>query len=248
MTTVQRVVKANDAGTGWVVLDGSSQQVLTHTRTKAEAVDAATRELSGGSGGGRLRVHFADGRLQSDSVIAAQPQALHLTEAGAVHGPSVPNTARTIAQEGKHVNKALDAADIALLAIAAVGVPVSALINPNVQEAAGSGWVAFMFATFTWTVGCAAAVVVMRKGGLSGWPLIGAVSLCYAGALGVAAVIGHGVLEITPQTGFGGFNWLASVVVSAIEAYGPVGVLLGVSVGSWLGFRASAHVDDNFLV
>ncbi|GAB2761838.1 hypothetical protein GCM10027020_12670 [Nocardioides salsibiostraticola] len=244
MTTVQRVVKANDADTGWVVLDGSSQQVLTHTRTKREAVDAATRELSGGSGGGRLRVHFADGRLQSDSVITAQPQALHLSGAGAVDDPSVTNTARTIAQEGKHVNKALDAADIALVAIAAV----SALINPNVQEAAGSGWMAFMFATFTWTVGCAAAVVVMRKGGRGCGPLILAVSLCYAGALGVAAVIGHGVLEITPQTGFGGLNWLASVVVSAIEAYGPGGVLLGVSVGSWLGFRASAHVDDNFLV
>ena len=95
---------------------------------------------------------------------------------------------------------------------------------------------------------CAAAVVVVRKGGLGGWPLVGAVSLCYAGALGVASAIGHGVLEITPQTGFGGFNWLASVVVSAVEAYGPAGVLLGAGVGSWLGFRASAHIEDNFLV
>lgn len=237
MAALHRVVRKSDNGIGWVVLDGDSRQVRVHTRTKAEAVAAATEDLRGRSGSGRLVVHFADGRIERDSTLAAShlvtPEALGLND-----------TRRTIQREGRHVDKALDGV---LILLGIVGAPVSAWLNPSIQEAAESGWIALTFATFTWTVGCAGAVVVLRRSGLLGAPLVTAVSACYLGALAIASFIGHGVLEIDAHTGYGGFNWLATVVFSAVAAYGPLGVLLGAAVGTWLGFRLSIHVDQGFL-
>lgn len=55
MSSLHRVVRANPNGTGWLVLDGS--EVVSRTRTKQEAVDAATQELMRDPPGGRLQVH-----------------------------------------------------------------------------------------------------------------------------------------------------------------------------------------------
>lgn len=162
--------------------------------------------------------------------------------------PEPLEAAKAVAREGKHVNKGLDAVDWFLTLLGIAGAPISAWLNPNVQEAAGDGWIAFTLATFTWTVGCALAVVVLRRSGLNGFPLITGVSACYVVALVFASVLGQGVLEITaPQTGLGPLNLVATVVVAALAAYGPLGFLLGGGIGTWLGFRLSTPVTKDFL-
>lgn len=128
------------------------------------------------------------------------------------------------------------------------GAPVGAVLNPELQEAAGDGWIAFTLATFTWTVGCALGVVPFKKGGLTGYPLILAVSVCFGAALGIASYIGNGVLDlIVPVTDLGWFSFIATIAASAYAAYGPLGFVLSSGIGTWLGFRLSAQVDDDFL-
>jgi hypothetical protein len=162
--------------------------------------------------------------------------------------PEPLEAAKAVAREGKHVDKGLDAVDWFLTVLGIAGAPVSAWLNPSLQEAAGDGWIAFTLATFTWTVGCALAVVVLRRSGLNGFPLVAGVSACYVVALVFASVLGQGVLEITaPQTGLGPLNLIATVVVAALAAYGPLGFLLGGGIGTWLGFRLSAPVTKDFL-
>lgn len=248
MSILHRVVRADPGGVGWVVLDGSSWNVLTRARTKREAVEAATQELLHEPTGGRLQVHYADGRLESDRAINAPlrqnggaPQASPLP-------PDLSETARVIAREGKHVDKGLDATDWVVTILGISGAPVGAFLNPELQEATGGGWIAFTLATFTWTVGCALGVVTYKKGGLTGFPLLLAVSLCFGAALAIAYYLGNGVLDITaPETGLGPFNFIATIGASAIAAYGPLGFVLSSGIGTWLGFRLSAHVDDDFL-
>lgn len=236
MSALHRVVTTDPDSAGWLVLDGDDQQVVVRTRTRQEAVEAATEELKRQPAGGRLQVRDADGRVEIDQAIAS-PGA-----------PSLAETGRVIAREGKHVDKGLDALDWVAGFLGIVGAPFGALMNPELQDAAGSGWIALTFATFTWTVGCALAVVVISKSGLGGFPLVGAVSVCFAAALLIAWVIGQGVLDISaPQTGLGAFNFIATIIVSAYAAYGPVGLLLCGGIGAWLGVRVSAHVEDGFL-
>jgi hypothetical protein len=163
--------------------------------------------------------------------------------------PEPLDTVKAVSREGKHVNKGLDAVDWLLTALGVAGAPVSAWLNPSLQEAAGGGWIAFTLATFTWTAGCALGVVVLRRSGLNGFPLIAGVSACYVVALVFASMLGQGVLEITaPQTGLGPLNLIATVVVAALAAYGALGFLLGGVIGTWLGFRLSAHTSEDFLV
>ncbi|WP_419706451.1 hypothetical protein [Promicromonospora sp. NFX87] len=162
--------------------------------------------------------------------------------------PEPLEAAKAVAREGKHVDKGLDAVDWFVTVLGVAGAPVSAWLNPGLQQAAGDGWIAFTLATFTWTVGCALAVVVLRRSGLNGFPLVAGVSACYVVALVFAAVLGQGVLEIAaPQTGLGPLNLIATVVVAALAAYGPLGFLLGGGIGTWLGFRLSAPVTKEFL-
>lgn len=192
-------------------------------------------------------MHFADGRLEIDRTSKAPRERVGSIDDLPV-APEPSATARTVAREGKKVNQGLDALDWMATACGLVGVPIATLLHPRLQEVIGGGWIGLTLATFTWTVGCALAVAVVRKSGLIGYPLLTAVSGCYVAALVVASVIGRGVLEIAvPQSGLGPFNFMASVVASALVAYGPAGFVLCGGIGTWLGFRLSAHLEDNFL-
>ncbi|MFD6141553.1 hypothetical protein [Promicromonospora sp. NPDC060271] len=162
--------------------------------------------------------------------------------------PEPLEAAKAVAREGKHVDKGLDAVDWFVTLLGVAGAPVSAWLNPSLQEAAGDGWIAFTLATFTWTAGCALGVVVLLRSGVRGFPLVLAVGACYVVALVVASLLGQGVLEITaPQSGLGPFNLIATVVVAALAAYGPLGFFLAGGIGTWLGFRLSPHVPKGFL-
>ncbi len=246
MTELHRVVRAAPQSPGWIVTDREGVVILT-VRTKREALEVATAELRAHPAGGRLRVHYADGRLENERVVAGAVRGR--VAAGAVARPPTPqDTVGAIRREGKHVDKGLDAMDWVLTVAASLGAPTGALLNPSIQEAAGNGWIALTLATFTWTFGCALAIVVVRRSGLTSYPLVGAVGLCYGLALLIAAGIGHGVLDINTVEGAGPFSFLAGVVLAALEAYGPVGFLLGLGLGTWLGLRLSEHVEDGFAV
>lgn len=248
MSVMHRVVRVDPNGAGWAVFDGYDQKVLERTQTKEQAVEAATQELLHEPIGGRLRVHDAHGQLESDRAIAPPLNDPAAARQASPASPDISETARNIAREGKLVDKGLDATDWIVTVLGALGAPIGALLNPNLQEAAGAGWVALTFATFTWTVGCAFAVVVIRKSGLIGFPQVLWVSLSYAGALLLASGIGAGVLDISnAQTGLGPFNFIATIIAAALSAYGPVGLLLCGGIGTWLGFRLSTHFDEGFL-
>lgn len=241
MAVDQRIVEPGSGGVGWVVLDGH-RMPLARVSTQREAVDFAAAQLRTLPGGGHVTIFRADGRVEGQHTIhSASPGLLRVPGPLNQPEPRVGDTIGVISADGKRVNKGLGALDWILAILAVVGAPVSAFMNTALQEAAGNGWVAFTFATFTFTVGCAGAVIAMRSG-LQSYGLLAAVSACYVVALLIASAIGRGVLDVEPVTGAGPFNLLASFVASAFNAYGPLGFFVSVVIGSWLGYRLSAHL------
>lgn len=244
MPEIERLVRKNETGAGWVVLAVEGGDPRRVCPTKKEAVSTATAELRGSSTGGRLRVYLGSGRLEVDRLVGSDVVA-------ASERPPPAEVVAQVRREGEKVDSVLDAGSQALAFAGFIGVPgIAALISPEVQEAAGDGWWAVLIATFTWTAGCALAVVVWNRSGLAGWPLISATVGCFLVALGVAWILGSGVLDVESglQTAGNPFAMVLVFVEVAVRTYGPLGALLGLGIGCWLGSRLAPLVDEGFLV
>ena len=208
-----------------VVAPGTTASSLTWP-TKTAAVDEATRQLA--SSGGVLKVYLRDGQFDFERTITP-PSA---TE----------DVFRQVHQEGQTIDDRLSVVGKAI-AIGAplVGASISAFVSPEVHEAMSDGWIAVFFATLTFSLGCAGATVFLRQRRLQGYPLLMAVGACFLGALGIANVIGVGVLDFEST-----YNTLGgpaparlplAFVIVALKTYGPVGTVVSGGIGAWLGYR-----------
>lgn len=242
-----RVVKSAQLGHGWSVAPSEAAEQRTVAPTKQAALEEARSQLRA-AGGGTLRVYLKNGELEYERTVAADASTRSRQPTETNELKPLLDTYKQVKNEGKRVDRALDALDGVLGFAAFVGVPtVNAAISPEVQEALDSGWRAVFLATLTWSLGCALATVIVRRSGLRGYPLVFGVSTCFIGALLIAGFVGTGVLELQPVEGGGPFNALASFVLSAFAAYGPLGALVGGGIGAWLGSRASSLFPERFL-
>lgn len=238
-----RIVLRNDEGSSWAVVPALRSEPTAVTRTKALAVVAATEQLRALEAGGRLRVYYADGRLEFDRLVAASQQA-------AVPTATAEGVARQIRDEGKKVDKALDAGTKLLGVLTYLGVPsLASWVSPEVQSAAGKGWLAVVVATFTWSVGCTLATIIVMRSGLGGWPLAGAVGLCFVVALAIAYKLGTGALDVESELAQAGnpIEIILAFMKVAVQTYGPLGAFLGFGLGCWLGSRLAPLVSKDFL-
>jgi hypothetical protein len=102
----------------------------------------------------------------------------------------------------------------------------------------------------TWSLGCAFAVIVLKKSGLLGWPLTNAVLVGFVVALVIARALGTGVVDVesayvtSPLPG--PLKAIGAFVIIAFRTYGLVGASLGAGIGAWLGYRLSALVPEDF--
>jgi hypothetical protein len=160
----------------------------------------------------------------------------------------VPTVAKRIDDEGGKIDKGFELFGAAVSA-GLISPALAAMISPEVQGAMSEGWMAVFFATLTWSLGCAAAVVLAERSGLVAWPLVMAVILGFVVALGIANVLGTGVLDLGSATQGAGnpVEVLIGFAEVALQTYGPLGALVGGGVGVWLGVRAAPLFDDGFL-
>jgi hypothetical protein len=238
-----RIVQRDAQRSCWTVVPTLGSEPTAETKTKALAVAAATDQLRALESGGRLRVHYSDGRLEFDRLVTTSGAPPRPT-------PTVEGVARQIRAEGKTVDNGLDAGTKVLGALTYLGVPgLAAIVSPEVQSAAGKGWWAVFLATFTWSMGCTLATVVIKRSGLAGWPQAGAVGLCFVGALVIANLIGTGVLDVDSELAKAGnpIEVIIAFAKVAARTYGPVGALLGLGLGCWLGSRIAPLVSKDFL-
>ncbi len=243
-----RIVKSARLGRGWSITPSEAAEHGTVESTKQAALDEARSQLHA-AGGGTLRVYLKNGELEFERTVAADGSNVSTLSTGHSEFKPLVDIYNQVKNEGKHVDKGLDALDGVLGFAAFIGIPaVNAAISPEVQEALDSGWIAVFLATLTWSLGCALATVTLRRSGLLGYPLLFGVSACFVGALLIAGYVGTGVLELQPVEGGGPFNTLVSFVLSALVAYGPLGALVGGGIGAWLGYRTSSLFPEKFLV
>jgi hypothetical protein len=149
-----------------------------------------------------------------------------------------------IDEEGDTIDERLSTAGKAIaIAAPVMGASISAFVSPEVHEAMSDGWLAVFFATLTFSLGCAGAMIIRRQGRLQGYPLLIAVGACFVGALAIANVLGTGVLdfESTYKT-IGGpapIRLPLAFVIVALKTYGPVGTVVSGGIGAWLGHRVA---------
>lgn len=142
-------------------------------------------------------------------------------------------------REGKQVDRGLDWGLGVLAAL--LGSGVSALVAAPVVESARQGWVVVTLTTFTWTVGCAAIAFLALSGRLNGAPLfMGLAPAIFLGTLTLATLLGHGELPLSRD----GVISTSSIVSNAVDAYGPLGAVIGVGIGWWIGSRAATAFPD----
>jgi len=239
------VVDRSDDGGGWAVREVVGGAPLVTTRLKEEAVEFARTGLANSGSGGELRVHFGDGRLEQ--VLDVQPAPSEGVDP-ATSRPDVSAVAKRIDDEGGHIDHGFELFGAAVSA-GLISPALAATVSPEVQGAMSEGWIAVFFATLTWSLGCAVAVVLAQRSGLLGWPLVNAVILGFFIALGIATWLGTGVLDLGSATQGAGnpLEVLFGFAEVAVRTYGPVGALVGGGVGVWLGVRAAPLFNDKFL-
>lgn len=242
-TKEARVVDRSEDGQEWAVRRARGAPPITTTKGKRSAIAVATAQLQAEPTGGELQIFFGDGRLESVRQIGS---ASGTSQPLLTEPPSVREVIHQIRTEGKTVDKGLT------LGLAALGIPsvsaLSAFISPEVQAAAGDGWIAVFFATLTWSLGCALAVVVVGKSGLAGWPLVVGVAIVFFVALGIAVLLGKGVLNIgMPTAPQNPAQTVLDFAAAAFRTYGFIGAVLGGGIGVWVGTRLSTLVPNGFM-
>lgn len=193
--------------------------------------------LSSSEDGGVLAIHRVDGSLiRRTSVMgkgAPPPQPVPV-----LASPLTParDAVIQIHGEGKAVDKGFEwGADFAVIAF---GSATSAFIAPPVLEAARSGWIAVALATFTWTVGWCAIWFLAFSGRANGAGLfMGAGPLVFFLSASIATLINRGELALARD----GSISLAGIVDNAMDAYGPLGAVLGLGIGMWIGSRLARY-------
>lgn len=246
-----RVVRRESSGVGWSVAESDTGPSSHTAQTKALAVERARADLRGLPGGGRLRVHLANGDLEYERFVEGVRSGIPVIAAQVDRPPTLGEVHQQIKQDGTKMDKGLDGVDTILLVLGYLGVPVtSAAISPEVRDALDGGWLAVFFATLTWTLGCMGAVIVSERSGLLGYPMVFAVTLCFVAALAVATLLGKGVLELdlAASTLPGPFKLVGSFIEAALRTYGWFGSLIGAGVGALLGHRLARLAPERFAV
>ncbi len=114
-------------------------------------------------------------------------------------------------------------------------------VSPAVADAGGN-WMLVALATLTWSGGMAGATYAIKAYRVtSGMSVVGLVAASLLGALGVAYVIGVGVLDVDfgmiEGPGYLPVQITIAFIVAAVLTYGWLGTLVSGAIGVWLGWR-----------
>jgi hypothetical protein len=231
------VVARSDDGVSWAVREAAGGQPLATAQQKDEAVLRAATDLAKCPAGGELRVYCEDGRLER--LVDVPPAREAPIAQQATTRPGVADVAKTIDDEGEHIDTGL--AILADLSVLIFGSGTSAWISTEVRTAMADGWWALFLATLTWSLGCAVIFFVLTRSKLTGWPLALACLLAFWGSSVIAAGLGTGVLDIETATSGAGnpLEALAGIALAAFVTYGIIGTITGAAVGAWLAWRSS---------
>lgn len=227
---IDLVLRADPERGGWLVgpVDGSEESAWF--RLKADAEDHGRRSL-GSSSGGVLAIYGQNGKLQREVRVAGSASWALPTSFSRASG-----LAKQVKQEGERVDEGLGwAVDVfALLGFAGI-----AGVSAELMDDVSNGWIAVTAATFTWTVGIAIIAFLFFSQVVVGAPLYGLAPAIFFVTWQISGLLGTGQLPIMRD----GVISVGGVAENAIAAYGPVGALLGVGLGTWLGHRAAGHLS-----
>jgi hypothetical protein len=222
------IVEPNAVG-GWDTRLASATEPAHRASTWQRAEDSA-RTLA--APGDEVLVIDDRGRTLHRFVQLAGATAGHEPRPAAPAGPSLRERLET---EGQRWDSLLEW-------VLPIGAAVStSWVSPGVAEAGGS-WVLVALGTLTWTGGMAGATYAIKAYRVSsGMAVVSVVAGSLLAALGVAYVLGVGVLDVDLGLVEGPVYLPVKItiafIVAAVLTYGWLGTLLSGSIGVWLGRR-----------